>query len=190
MFINFKQNFIQCYWLKKLSESIICAMKCISCQREIAEGSRFCNYCGVEQTAGVSDSARPVILPLGEEFDWLEREARLDPALNYEAQRRFQGPVGLAFGCLGYFGGFLILLVALVPGVPLLAVFGLPLALALGLLTYFNAWNLQERWGKLPLLKNLPGLHQKGLALSASVTAYTGVLSLLCLALMIVTQRR
>jgi hypothetical protein len=168
-------------------------MICINCQKEIPEQSRFCNLCGFEQAPFLPEEARDghrPKLPKLEEFDWLEREAALDPSLDFEAQRRFSGATGVAFSCLGYIGIFFVGLLALIPGVPLLAIAGIPLALLLGILTYFNYAHLQEKWRKIPVIKNLPGLNGAKLLQSFLVTCYLVIVSLLCLGLMVVTQRR
>ncbi|MEI7554093.1 hypothetical protein [Candidatus Chlorohelix sp.] len=129
-------------------------------------------------------------LPKFKEFDWLEREAALDPTLDFEAQRQFGGATGVAFTCLGYIGIFFVGLLGLIPGVPIMAIAGIPFALLLGILTYFNYAHLQEKWRKIPLIKNLPGLNGAKLLQSFLVTFYLVILSLLCLGLMVVTQRR
>ncbi len=191
-------------------------MKCFNCQAVIPAQSRFCLNCGAAQPvatpevvaaprrtvpSGAADSgpATPVAPPAenpvenpneAEEFSWLNREAVLDPNFDYEAQRQYDGAVGRAIGCLGIFFFAFIGLLLLIPGVPILAITGLPLALVLGPLTYFNVGRLQERVRSVNALRKLPGFASpKAAVLAVSVSGYLALVSVLCIGLMILTRR-
>jgi len=165
-------------------------MKCINCEQDIPARSRFCLLCGTEQPAYkngevTSAPARPaVVLPPPEEFDWVSREEALQTELDYEAQRRFEGLPGRAISCVSYVGFLVVGLLALVPGVPLVALLGLPVAPILGLLTYFNIAKLQERWRRINFLQKLPGFKGGAVALSVAVTFYLAAISGVCILIM------
>ncbi len=180
-------------------------MKCVKCHKEIPPQSRFCLNCGAPQpelipvqpapretsSADGGTEAPPTDLKDGGEFNWMAREVQLDPNLDYEAQRRYEGAAGKAIGCLAY-GFFVIMgLLLLIPGVPFLAVFGLPLALLLGPLTYYNVGRLQEKLRSNGFLRKLPGfVGSSARVLALSVTGYLAVASLICILLMMATTRR
>jgi hypothetical protein len=165
-------------------------MKCVNCQHDLPPNARFCPTCGTAQPdISVVPVPTPNLLP-PEDSDGLARELAADPTLDYGAQRQFEGVAGKAFGCLGYIGIFIVGLIALIPGVPLLALVGLPAALILGLMTYFNSWHLQQRWRSSRLFNKVPGLAGKPLIQSVSVTLYLGVISAICLLIMMTTYRR
>ncbi len=168
-------------------------MKCINCEQDIPARSRFCMMCGAEQpdnkNGEVAASSNPpvnskLVLPSPEEFDWVSREEALRPDLDYEAQRRFDGLPGRAISCVSYVGFFVVGLLALIPGVPLMALLGLPAALILGLMTWFNIAKLQERWRRIDFLKKLPGFSGGAFILSLSVTFYLAAISGVCILLM------
>ncbi len=173
--------------------------KCVNCQTEIPLNSRFCLNCGAAQPAARPTSAADGQLQPAEEknqsqeeeVDWLAREASLDPNLDYSAQLRFGGFAERGIGCL--VGGFFVImgLVALVPAVPLMAIFGLPLAIILGLLTYFNVGQLQEKWRGNRFLRNLPGFRSpKAGTLALSVFLHLVFLWGACYLLLTITLRR
>lgn len=176
-------------------------MKCISCEKEIPQNSRFCLNCGAPQPKiqTISPTAKtpaadgqlensPLPSPETEEFSWLAREAALDPGLDYEAQRRFEGLPERGLGCIVtiFFG--IMGLIALVPTVPLLAIFGVPAALILAPLTYFNVRGLQQRFKSNRFLKHLLGFSSsKPAVLALSVFLHLTALSAFCYLLLAVT---
>ncbi len=173
------------------------AMKCINCQNEIPPQSRFCLNCGAAQPEKVVSSpasvdgglAQPV--EKDEEFSWVAREMQLDPNLDYESRQRYEGAMGQAVGCLAMVFFLLIGLVLLIPTVPLLAVFGLPLAVLLTILTYFNVARLQDRVRSIGILRKLPGFtsHNRGV-LALCVGGYLSLASVVSILLMILNSAR
>jgi hypothetical protein len=181
-------------------------MKCANCQKEIPAGSRFCLNCGAPQPqfvpvppvsqdnaaadAGPVASSSKGAVPEDTEFNWMVRELQFDANLDYAAQRQYGGVAGKAIGCMGY-GFFLIIgLLLLIPGVPILAIAGLPLALLLGPLTYFNVGQLQNKLRSIKFLQLLPGFASKSIRIMAlSVSGYLAAVSILCIMLMILTTR-
>jgi zinc-ribbon domain len=183
-------------------------MVCVNCGTDLPEKARYCLECGASQPVA-TDSTKTAAADGEEEqyppenmldlpslytrsgYDWLEREARLDSAIDYNAQRRYEGATGKMIGCIGYaFIGF-IGLIALVPGIPLLAILGIPTAAILAILTYINAWNIRERLGQLAFLQKLPGFKNSNAALlSFSIFTYLTAASVLSILLLAVTTRR
>jgi hypothetical protein len=177
-------------------------MKCGNCQTNIPVGSRFCLNCGAAQpevvlptnpstTSAADGQSTAGEVAEAEEFNWMAREMALDPNLDYEAQRRFEGWAGRTLGCLvtGFF--IIIGLIALVPGVPLLAIFGLPAAFILAPLTYFDVGCLQQKLRTNRLLRNLPGFTSPKPSLQAlSLFLHLGAVSILCYLLLAVTLHR
>ena len=177
-------------------------MKCANCQNEIPAQSRFCLNCGAAQPEVQPSAAyQPASADGGgvssaqteppDEFNWFAREMQLDPSLDYEAQRRYEGAVGKAIGCLaGVFFVFIGILL-LIPTVPLLAVFGLPAALILAVLTFFNVGRLQERVRSIRFLRRLPGFtSSRPGVLALCVGGYLAVASLVSILLMIANSAR
>ena len=180
-------------------------MKCFNCESEIPGGSRFCLNCGAPQAQSKLEAGAPVSLQTAaadgqqtqekldetEEMDWLAREAELNPNLDYDAQRRFNGWAEQGLGCL-VTGLFVVMgLVAFVPTVPILAVIGIPLAFILAPLTYFNVAHLQERFKQNRWLQKLPGFKSsKPPILALSVFFYLGGVSAFCYLLLAITLRR
>ena len=168
-------------------------MICHICHKEIPSGSSFCLHCGTAQLQSllkdssnlqtatnnqVADSSKPA----RPEIDWLAREERLaNPDFDYEAQRQFGGIVDRGIGCLMLLFAWVMGLAMLVPGVPLMAIFGLPLAVILAPLTYFNVGDLQTRLRGNKFLQKLPGFTSgQPLVLALSVFLYLAGLALLC----------
>lgn len=181
-------------------------MRCANCQQEIPAGSRFCLNCGAAQKVQpvpvppvTQDSAAagsgPVssskkIVSEDTEFNWLARELQFDPNLDYSAQRQYEGVAGKALGCMGYAFFLVIGLLLLIPGVPILAIAGLPLALILGPVTYFNVGQIQNKIRSIKFLRLLPGFASKRVqVLAFSVSGYLAAISILCIMLMILTTR-
>lgn len=181
-------------------------MVCVNCGTDLPERARYCLECGASQPVAVDNTKTaaadgeqeqaenmldlpPLYTRTG--YDWLEREARLESSIDYNAQRRYEGATGKLIGCVGYvFIGF-ISLIALVPGIPLLAILGIPTAAILAILTYVNAWNIRERLGQLEFLQKLPGFKNSNAALlSFSIFTYLAVASVLSILLLAVTTRR
>jgi hypothetical protein len=182
-------------------------MNCVNCGMDLPNNARYCLDCGATQpvavNAGQTSAADgeqefppenvlelpPLYTPTG--YDWLEREARLDSSIDYSAQRKYEGTAGKAFGCLGYFFIGFIALLAIIPGVPLLAVLGIPAAILLAVLTYFNVGKLRERLGQLNFLQKFPGLSStKSAIISLAIFGYLAVASVLSILLLAVTTRR
>ncbi len=186
------------------------AMKCINCQQEIPEKSRFCLNCGAAQplASDPSDSVQVAasevspadsssetrVLPQeyeNGEFNWMAREMMLDPNLDYEAARRFDGWAGRGIGCLAYLFFGIIGLIALIPGVPLLALGGIPAAIILGLLIFFGIGGLPDKIHSIGWLNKLPGIaspnpHQMAFAVGGWLT----FASLISIGIMVLSTRR
>jgi hypothetical protein len=181
-------------------------MVCVNCGIDLPQNARFCLECGASQPVPVKASQTsaadgeqeqpenvlelpPLYTPSG--FDWLEREARIDANIDYSAQRKYEEATGKVVGCLGYVFFAFVGLIALVPGVPLLAILGIPTAIVLALLTFFNVWKLRDRLRQINFLQKLPGLNSaKTILFSFALFAYLSVVSVLSILILAVTTRR
>ena len=155
-------------------------MICFNCKSEIPTNSRFCLNCGVAQLTPVeADSALASDLSSAP-----ERPSLNMAAIDLAARDRYSiGERG--FGCVGIAFYTFIGLLMLIPGVPLLAFFGIPLALILAILTYRDVAHLQGKI-KASFLRKLPGFSQgTHLTLALSVFCYLLGGSLISIAIML-----
>jgi hypothetical protein len=179
--------------------------KCVNCTTDLPQDAKFCLNCGAAQPepqtrrvavatpsadGSVEDeTTRREAIDDGE-FNWLAREANLDPTLDYSAAQRYDGLVGNAIGCV-VIGFFVVMgLLALIPGVPIMAIFGLPIAVILSVLTFFNVGKLRDKIRSLKFVQKLPGIVSASPAVtSASIFGYLAVISVVCFLIMVASSR-
>lgn len=175
-------------------------MKCVNCKAEIPPNSRFCLVCGAAQPQSNFGPTR-VVTPhqtetdvadgesQAEKFSWARREAiinaQVDSDIDFEARDRYDIG-GRSFGCLSVPFFVFIGLLMLIPGIPLLALVGIPAALILTPLTWVNVGDLQEKIRSSSWLKRFPGFKRgtRG-ALTAAVFLYLTVGSIVSILILI-----
>ncbi len=175
-------------------------MNCVNCKAEIPPNSRFCLVCGAAQpqsnfgpTRVVTPNQSATSVADGgsqpEKFSWARREqlinAQVDADIDFEARDRYDIG-GHSFGCLSVPFFIFIGLLMLIPGIPLLALFGIPAALILTPLTWGNVGHLQEKIRSSSWLKKFPGFRRgtQG-ALTTAVFLYLMVGSIISILILI-----
>jgi hypothetical protein len=161
-------------------------MTCFNCKSEIPANSRFCLNCGVAQPlTPVEATPTPASATNSVKNSSLAVEGPSILAVGEQKQEHYGIGAG-SFGCMRIAFYVFIGLLMLIPGVPLLAAFGIPLAIILLWLTYKDVGQLQGKI-KRSFLHKLPGLSSgSSLILALSVFYYLLAGSVISIVIMLV----
>ena len=162
---------------------------CVRCGAAFTPGARFCAQCAAPVEISVAPDIRAASDDQQDGVNWMAREMDLAD-VSATDRARYDRVVNGGIGCVVAPLFVVFGLIALIPTIPLLALFGLPLAIIMFVLVLTGALNIRERLRRIPFVGRLPGLRAASmLAMALSVAGYIAAASAVCILIMRASQK-